>query len=698
MLYAHKITYPELAVAKVAVVTLEGEMIGGPDRRNETEAWKWKEWQHAVQSAARTPKAVPQNVMDYFQATKHLMRPPQPGDKALGGTGMLKDLLEAEDVPAVLAPHPLSEGKIPDGGIIIDNPMNNGGIIRPTTAFKPPRFTWSYTSLQEFLTCPAQWAAKRYYKTIKEGETEAMRVGNLVHETAEHYLKSKIGVSFSQSKIHSAYLPQVQKYCDALVASGAELHVEKEMCFDKNMKPSHWKAWDTVWVRSKADVLAKKSNKVSLIDWKGLALDTPLPTPTGWTTMGAVLPGDQVFGADGTPCTVIGKSKIKNIPCYEITFCDGSKITCDHEHLWEVRKRVGKGVYKPAIVSAHDLCARTEFEKLNVRLAQPLQTTKEKSGLPFYTIGCWLGDGKHTDGSITKGDLGIFDHIVEEGLLVKAPMKAAEGRCAARTVVGLRTILRQEGLIGNKHIPARWLRASYADRLALLQGLMDTDGSWNFVRTQAVFCTVNRSFADEVFELLASLGQRPTIHTIDGFGFGKAVRSYEITFTPVNGLTPFRCDIKKDKFEKYPSKQPRAFRRVKSVKLVNTVPTQCIKVDSVDSMYLCGKAMIPTHNTGKYKEDFLQLEMFAVFTALTPGFEDVQEFDPKFIFLKEAAPKNILRLPQPIKRSELKATFKKILEIVRRMETAWESETFPCRKNGLCKNYCANTDCAHCGG
>lgn len=377
MIFAHEITYHELAAAKVAVVTLSGEMIGGPDRKSESESWKWKEWQMAIKDAFKDPKAVPPRVMDYYQATKHLSRPPQHGDKAIDQKGWLIDepamrdgILHALGAKGVNI-HVESKrvGAMPSlvTSDELNTLLNNGGHIKP---FKSPRFTWSYTSLQEFLTCPAQWAAKRYYKTLVEKESEAMRVGNMIHATAEHYLKSKIGQTFKQSQIHSAYLPMVQRYCDALLASGAELHVEKEMCFDKAFKPCGWKDWDTVYVRSKGDVLAKKGNKISILDWK----------------------------------------------------------------------------------------------------------------------------------------------------------------------------------------------------------------------------------------------------------------------------------------------------------------------------------------SGKYKEDFLQLEMFAVFAALTPEFKDVQEFDPKFIFIKEAAPKNILRLPQPIQRSELKGILGKIIAIVRRMEAAWESETFPCRKNGLCRNYCANTDCTHCGG
>lgn len=267
MLYAHKITYPELAAAKVAVVTLEGEMIGGPDRRNETEAWKWKEWQHAVQSAARTPKAVPQNVMDYFQATKHLMRPPQPGDKALGGVGLLKNLLEAEDVLAVRAPHPLSGGKIPDGGIIIDDPMNNGGIIRPTTAFKPPRFTWSYSQLSTFLQCPARWAAEKYYKTVPYIESEAQKYGNLVHSALEHAVLGR-ATAAEQKLISDINAGKYVRALENVRSQGAEIHVEKEMCFTNKLKFCGW--WDNsiVWYRGKADVLVVNRNKLTVWDYK----------------------------------------------------------------------------------------------------------------------------------------------------------------------------------------------------------------------------------------------------------------------------------------------------------------------------------------------------------------------------------------------------------------------------------------------
>ncbi|MGU3501772.1 replicative DNA helicase [Mycobacterium sp. C31M] len=68
---------------------------------------------------------------------------------------------------------------------------------------------------------------------------------------------------------------------------------------------------------------------------KALALNTPLPTPTGWTTMGDVAVGDRLLGADGEPTRVVAESGILlGRPCYEIEFSDGTVIVADEQHQW----------------------------------------------------------------------------------------------------------------------------------------------------------------------------------------------------------------------------------------------------------------------------------------------------------------------------------------------------------------------------
>ena len=74
---------------------------------------------------------------------------------------------------------------------------------------------------------------------------------------------------------------------------------------------------------------------------KALALDTPIPSPRGWTTMGELKDGDKIFGCDGNECTVIKAHEILyNRPCYKITFDNGEEITADEEHLWFTQNRI----------------------------------------------------------------------------------------------------------------------------------------------------------------------------------------------------------------------------------------------------------------------------------------------------------------------------------------------------------------------
>lgn len=545
----------------------------------------------------------------------------------------------------------------------------------------PPKFTWSYTALTQFENCPLSYAHSKYYKDVPFVETEALRDGNRKHTALEYYAKG-IAQPASEIEVVKPHL----KYVDAFKATGGVLQAERSITLTEQMKPTGWFDKDA-WFRIKLDITLLRGNRVNIYDWKGLALDTPLPTPTGWTTMGEVREGDQVIGADGKPCTVVGKSKVKELPCYQLTFCDGSAITCDNEHLWEVQERTGKGEYKTSVINAHNLCAMTEFKALRVRLAEPVRCHERTSPLPLYTIGCWLGDGKHTDGSITKGNQELFDHIKAEGMEVRDAQKCAEGKCPARTVSGLRTILGVEGLLANKHIPAKWLRGAHSDRVRLLQGIMDTDGTWNFTRRQAMLCTVDEAFADSAVELLCTLGQRPTKHTVNGTGFGKAVRSYEVTFTPIN-LIPFKTKYHLDRMAAHPPKQPRTHRRLVSVRLVSTVQTQCISVDSEDSMYLCGKNFIPTHNTGKQKEDMTQLRLCCAALAIEEP--ELEDFTAKNIWLKNAPDKQV-DTGVKLHRSELHQVWVDILARVHRMRQSWDSEVWQPKPSGLCP-YCAYVD------
>jgi hypothetical protein len=73
---------------------------------------------------------------------------------------------------------------------------------------------------------------------------------------------------------------------------------------------------------------------------KALALDTPILTTSGWSTMGELKKGDQVYGADGVPCNIVhAHETLNNRKCYKVVFDNGEEITADANHLWYTESR-----------------------------------------------------------------------------------------------------------------------------------------------------------------------------------------------------------------------------------------------------------------------------------------------------------------------------------------------------------------------
>lgn len=347
---------------------------------------------------------------------------------------------------------------------------------------------------------------------------------------------------------------------------------------------------------------------VLILDLKGLALDTPIPTPTGWTTMAAVQVDEQVIDSDGRPCTVTAKSRTKRIGTYIVTFDDGEKITCDNEHIWWV----SGGGYSKADQRLRPVGIEEIRRSLRdprgqawwrVPVAESLDLPEQDLPIDPYLLGCWLGDGSAAGGVITKGR-DLFEILVADGHELGAEQANHSGEVFTRTVLGLRTTLRTNAMLGTKAIPDAYLRGSAAQRTRLLQGLLDTDGTWNTARGRAVFNSTDKALALQVEELLLTLGQRPHLAEYNAHGFGKDVVSYAVEFLPVD-LVPFRLPRKASKVgivrgRTTGVRTTRARRRViVSIEPGPDVETACIAVDSPNSTYLCGRHMVPTHNTGK---------------------------------------------------------------------------------------------------
>ena len=316
--------------------------------------------------------------------------------------------------------------------------------------------------------------------------------------------------------------------------------------------------------------------------------------------------GDQVFDSHGNVCNVLFVTEVQhNRECFDVVFSDGSVVVADADHRWLTRSylerrsldRGTKGQHEPQVrttTEIRDSLRHRHNRNHSVDVTGNLECPARALPLDPYLLGVWLGDGSGRDGEITSADpeiLAAFDNAFKRG------HSSMSGAAVSQYFKGLRVRLRDMGVLENKHVPAAYLRASAEQRLALLQGLMDTDG--HAARDNTVeFCNTEKRLADAVFELAASLGQQPKLYQGRATLYGKDCGpKFRVCWQPTTNV--FRLARKSERLRlgRYKQSQIKARRYIEDVRPRASVPVKCITVDSPDHSYLCGKAMIPTHNT-----------------------------------------------------------------------------------------------------
>jgi phage terminase large subunit-like protein len=350
---------------------------------------------------------------------------------------------------------------------------------------------------------------------------------------------------------------------------------------------------------------------------KALALDTPIPTPGGWSTMGELKPGDQVFGADGAPCVVTATSQVYlEHECFRLDFSNGESVVADAGHLWSTSARAGgDGVRTTREIVDTLRNGRRGDRNHSLVMPAPLDCQDAELLVAPYTLGAWLGDGHSACAKLTcdRSDLEILEGIRADGWPVREMTRTAGKAstyalsCGSRRQKdrdqSLAACLRRIGVLGNKHIPAQYLRASRSQRVALLQGLMDTDGTVSKSGRVLSFTSTSERLASGVAELLASLGVKYSWRQGKLACSGRPVSGIEhrLQFMAFSDELPaFRLGRKLGRMRKRLdcSIKPRS----KTVQIVDatpvpSVPVRCITVDSKDSLFLFGRTMLPTHNS-----------------------------------------------------------------------------------------------------
>ena len=399
---------------------------------------------------------------------------------------------------------------------------------------------------------------------------------------------------------------------------------------------------------------------------KALALDTPLPTPTGWTTMGEVQVGDLLIGADGRPTRVVAATEVmRDRECFEITFSDGSRVIADGQHEWPVTGRAARrAALERRPVSYHyDRAAIRRVELLAIAARHEPESYRSFAALlaevgeevrhALHTVSRRIGAAVRVGASTSSrpgptvvyprarmlsalavrvvrpiGSANVHEHAESVTTVeLYRRLRVGDGRCnwavanaapiqepdaelplpayllgawlgdGESAEDSVRAKLRAIGVLGNKHIPGSYLRASEQQRRDLLAGLLDTNG-WVQNAGTVQIAPTDRRLATDVYELIVSLGYRCTWRERTVVGrTPQSSTAFLLTF--VSSEDVFRLKRKRDHHRSVrpASAAHSQSRYVTEVRPAGRVPVRCVQVDNDDHLYLATRSMIPTHNS-----------------------------------------------------------------------------------------------------
>lgn len=379
---------------------------------------------------------------------------------------------------------------------------------------------------------------------------------------------------------------------------------------------------------STLEVITLGDQLAGRLEGKALAVDTEVPTPGGWRAMADLAAGDEVFDQAGRPTAIVAATPaLVGRDCFEVGFSDGTSIVADASHHWLTRTKSERKHRRPPQVRttreiAETVRARDEWNH-QVPLADAVGYGARVLPIDPYVLGVWLGDGTSTEAEVTcaPDDAAILDQIRAAGY----PVRRASNRMAYRIGgtghtrdpetgrfrrnLSFSSALRNLGLLGNKHVPEIYLCADADQRLALLQGLMDSDGYCDRLG-RCEFVSIREELSLAVAELASSLGLRPKVRkkrvTLNGI---EQAPAYQVKFVP--HVPVFRL---KRKLARQAGSRTHAFRAIVAVRPVPSRPVRCIEVASPTGMFLVSRRYIPTHNSS--------LGRLGLLTHSTAGFID----------------------------------------------------------------------------
>ena len=442
------------------------------------------------------------------------------------------------------------------------------------------------------------------FKENKEVREYAMKISKYTHEMAD-YIAGKTGSGKFNELYYKLLLLEARNYnIDSYF-----LYVEKNREPDRKFYlPRRKKFIQFGITQAIQDLLDDKLDLLTISmppgSGKLLADDTPILTKYGWKNHGELQIGDYVISPGGKFVKVVNvfpKDKADVL----VEFTNGEKIQCHENHEWFVYDR-SRGAER--IIETKQLLNRTleigESGKrghryvLSIPNKKPLIGESKKLPVPAYTFGAWLGDGTNRKPTVTicNTDLCIAEEIVKNGYLITTCFEQVG--CKAVSFSGLRNDLHKIGMCNRdfsvpKRIPDIYLTANIHQRLDLLAGLLDTDGTLDKKKKRYLFSTTSLELKDDFVSLVSTFGWRccvteyePKLST--GKIKGKK-KTYVIGFNPTFEIP---CRVERKKLKEFNCQRRIA---IKSVKRVEPKIGNCIQVEG--GLYLAGRTMITTHNS-----------------------------------------------------------------------------------------------------
>ena len=351
--------------------------------------------------------------------------------------------------------------------------------------------------------------------------------------------------------------------------------------------------------------------EISKKSGKQLSLNTLIPTPNGYTTMGEIKVGDELFDDNGCICHVVAKSQLDfSEQAYRITFKDGAVVEAGEHHQWFGEYTHGKR--KSIILTTRELLSiPKDGNSYRFRIPVAGCVDYPKADLPIepYLMGYWLGNGNAVKPEITvkTSDIpSVLGNIMPHHKVENAWQNV--GDSVIFRIKDLKHILLRS--FHDKVIPTEYLHSSKEQRYRLLQGLMDSDGNINDLKGQAVYTSTEKALSESVSELLWSLGIKNAISTsistqrvdwnMPSQQCGRVATGetiYAVKYTAFDDMPVAGLERKlKNRVQRNPTTRSH-YRYIDKIEAIENHGMQCIQVDSPSHQYLVGRSFLPTHNS-----------------------------------------------------------------------------------------------------